>query len=238
MGCARVVVVALAAVASAFRGPVAVRAPAPRLRAAANDDAAAFNPMAALMDARGRALDGSAFDDEDPAFPGGDLGAFDPRVSPHAYDGGGARVGVLLVDHGSRVRAANDALDALRDAYARRAPPSWRVAAAHMEIAAPTIEDGVDALVDDGCGTVVCVPCFLSPGRHATEDVPRLFDAAAARHPAVRATMAPHLGTAPALVDAIHGLVAAAVPAAAADDDAAFDNSFFGDVAAAIAAAE
>ena len=45
-----------------------------------------------------------------------------------------------------------------------------------MELSAPSILDALrDVLVSDGVTEVVCVPYFLSPGRHATEDVPNLI---------------------------------------------------------------
>lgn len=47
-----------------------------------------------------------------------------------------------------------------------------------MEIATPGIRDGIEELVSLGAARIVCHPYFLSPGRHATEDVPRLIDEA------------------------------------------------------------
>ena len=56
-----------------------------------------------------------------------------------------------------------------------------RVPVAHMEVTAPSIVDSLRAVVtDDGAAKLVCVPYFLSPGRHTTEDVPKLIAAAQA----------------------------------------------------------
>ena len=45
-----------------------------------------------------------------------------------------------------------------------------------MEIAAPSIVDSLrDIVTEEGVDKVVCVPYFLSPGRHATEDIPQLI---------------------------------------------------------------
>ncbi len=45
-----------------------------------------------------------------------------------------------------------------------------------MELSAPSILDALrDMLLSDGVTEVVCVPYFLSPGRHAMEDVPNLI---------------------------------------------------------------
>ena len=85
------------------------------------------------------------------------------------------KVGVLLIDHGSRRASSNDRLLELAAAYERRSPDHYVVRAAHMEIATPTIEDGIRDLVEtEGVGRIVCHPYFLSPGRHVQEDIPGL----------------------------------------------------------------
>lgn len=197
-------------------------------------DEVAFNPLAALMDANGLALDGSAFEAA-PVEADEDLD-FDPRVSPHAYEAAPDAVGVLIVDHGSRVDAANERLERLCEGYASsRAPKHWVVKPAHMELASPSIAEAFDALVSEGCTTVVCHPFFLSQGRHVREDVPALLDEAGARHPGVTYSLTPPLGEAPALLDLVHDVVTAGVKAATpADESGGF--GFFGEIAAMIEA--
>ena len=195
--------------------------------------------MARLMDLEpGVGLDGEPFrevvEDVDESMD------FDPRVSPHKYQGERKRVGVMIVDHGSKRAAANERLEALCAAYAEaHANKDWVVVAAHMELASPSIAEAFDALVAGGCELVVCHPFFLSPGRHATEDVPELLAAAAAKHPAVTSVMTPALGTAPGLLDLMHSIVADSVrDATVAAAEPSFEDSFFGSIAAAIAAEE
>lgn len=133
---------------------------------------------------------------------------FDPRVSPHLYPGGIPdpekerivasiraesfeeesfhlrtmvnKVGVLLIDHGSKRESSNLHLESIAKAYEQssRCPPHYIVRAAHMEIASPSIEDGLRDLVANGAYRIVCHPMFLSPGKHAMEDVPRLIEEA------------------------------------------------------------
>ena len=89
------------------------------------------------------------------------------------------KVGVLLIDHGSRRASSNDRLLELAAAYEQRSPDHYVVRAAHMEIAAPSIEEGIRDLVEtEGVGRIVCHPYFLSPGRHVQEDIPELVAAA------------------------------------------------------------
>lgn len=88
---------------------------------------------------------------------------------------------ILIVDHGSRVAAASTQLEELARLLAREVPEAL-VAHAHLELAAPSIGEAIDALAAAGATELVVSPCFLGPGRHAGEDVPRLAREAAARH--------------------------------------------------------
>ncbi len=96
---------------------------------------------------------------------------------------------IVLVDHGSRRSRANDSLEQVAE-WVREAAPGRIVLAAHMELAPPSVADAVDACAARGATEVVVVPYFLAPGRHSTEDIPRLAREAAERHPglAVRVT--------------------------------------------------
>ena len=217
-----------AQVADALKAP---RTPPPEedeKPAESTGDEVPFDPLAALIGSEGVALDGSAFEaaaDE----PMDDLD-FDPRVSPHAYEAAPASVGIIIVDHGSKVAAANERLERLCEAYVKtRAPKHWVVRPAHMELASPSISEAFDALVEAGCATIVCHPFFLSQGRHVREDVPALLDEAASRHN-VPYSLTPPLGEAPALLDLVHDVVSAGVKDATPDqDDGGF--GFFGAIA-------
>ena len=115
---------------------------------------------------------------------------FDPTVSPHAYPNGTpsvivgdkhsvkksvSRVGILLVDHGSRNKASNDRLQELARSYQRTVDSHVVVRACHMEIAHPSIPEGLEALLKEGVDEIVCHPYFLSPdGRHVSEDIPKI----------------------------------------------------------------
>jgi sirohydrochlorin cobaltochelatase len=88
---------------------------------------------------------------------------------------------IVLVDHGSKVAAANEVVAAVATELARAVPDAI-VAFAHQESARPTIAEAIDDVVARGATEITVVPFFLAPGRHATEDVPKLASAAAVRH--------------------------------------------------------
>jgi len=109
---------------------------------------------------------------------------------------------VVLVDHGSRERAANRQLAAIAAALARRLP-GCAIATAHLSLARPALPDALDACAAAGAREIVVMPYFLAPGRHASRDVPRLAREARARHPGVRIRVAKPLGAHAGLVAAV-----------------------------------
>jgi sirohydrochlorin ferrochelatase len=115
---------------------------------------------------------------------------------------------LVFVAHGSRVESSNDEV---RELAARLAPHLGadfeRVIPAFLELASPSIPEGIDAAVTDGASAVEVFPYFLAAGRHVEIDVPALVEEARARHPAVRLELRPYLGALPGL----EGLLAAAL---------------------------
>jgi sirohydrochlorin ferrochelatase len=100
---------------------------------------------------------------------------------------------LLIVDHGSRSETANRTLEEMA-ALIQRLRPELIVEFAHMEIAEPTIEQGVSACVRRGAGEIAVHPYMLVPGRHAVEDIPGMTKAVATRFPDVRIRVTRPLG--------------------------------------------
>jgi sirohydrochlorin ferrochelatase len=109
---------------------------------------------------------------------------------------------VILVDHGSRERAANAQLAGIAAALARRLP-GRRVRTAHLSIAPPDLPEAIAACVAEGAREIVVMPYFLAPGRHVRHDVPRLAREARSRHPGVRIKVSAPLGVHAGLVAAV-----------------------------------
>ena len=90
-------------------------------------------------------------------------------------------LGILLIDHGSKRKASNDHLHSIAEQYHSSLASVQNsnnivVKAAHMEIAEPSILTTLrNLIVEEKVTKVVCVPYFLSPGKHATIDVPNLI---------------------------------------------------------------
>ena len=80
---------------------------------------------------------------------------------------------VLIVDHGSRKKAANDMIFSVVNACQKKLD-THIVVGAHMELSDPSILDGFKSCVEQGATYITVIPFMLSPGRHSTEDIPNL----------------------------------------------------------------
>jgi sirohydrochlorin ferrochelatase len=109
----------------------------------------------------------------------------------------------LLIDHGSRRTEANALLDEVASLVKAQLGPEAVVEVAHMEIAEPTIAQGFARCVARGAVAIVVHPFMLAPGRHVTEDLPRLLAQAAAAHDGVRFVIADPLGSHSGVIDAV-----------------------------------
>ena len=119
-------------------------------------------------------------------------------------------LGVLLVDHGSKIDSANQSLATLATEMSKQG--RYRsVRHAHMELAAPDIAEGFRGLVSDGVSRIIVLPYFLAVGRHAGEDIPRLCRAAAEQSPGIQWTLAQPVGTSPAITAIVDERIDAAL---------------------------
>jgi sirohydrochlorin ferrochelatase len=102
--------------------------------------------------------------------------------------------GILIVDHGSQKREANDMLRLMADLIQTMAGPDVVVKYAHMELAEPDIAGGFSSCVQAGATDVTVFPYMLSPGRHSTADIPRMVANVAKTFPNVSFSVTPAFG--------------------------------------------
>lgn len=93
---------------------------------------------------------------------------------------------LIIVDHGSTVEEANDTLAKIVGLIESSGKnPFDIVKYCHMELAEPTVAQAFDACVEEGATHIVVHPYFLVPGKHSTQDIPRMVKEAASRHAGV-----------------------------------------------------
>ncbi len=113
---------------------------------------------------------------------------------------------ILIVDHGSRLAAANQLVERVAEQLQRRLAERGEAApvhVAHLEIASPDFAEGLAACLTDSPREVVVMPFFLAPGRHGTRDIPALVAAARERHPEITFRTTGLLGDGDALADVV-----------------------------------
>jgi sirohydrochlorin ferrochelatase len=107
---------------------------------------------------------------------------------------------LLLVAHGSRRAASNEEVRSLAGVLAEQTGDRFEhVGCAFLELAEPSIPDGIEAAVRAGAREVVVLPYFLSAGRHVAEDIPAEVESKRTEYPDICIRIAPYLGQAPAL---------------------------------------
>jgi sirohydrochlorin ferrochelatase len=101
---------------------------------------------------------------------------------------------ILLIDHGSKREEANEMLACVRRMVQQQAGHDVLVGYAHMELAEPTIEQGIAECVKRGATEIIAFPYMLSPGKHSTRDIPRMVSEAAAKFPGITYFVTPAFG--------------------------------------------
>jgi sirohydrochlorin ferrochelatase len=103
------------------------------------------------------------------------------------------RRALLIVDHGSRQPEANAVVSEIA-LMTQRLRPGLIVEYAHMEIAEPTLEQGVASCVAAGAQEIVVHPYLLADGRHSQETIPEEVERVAARYPDIQFRITDPLG--------------------------------------------
>lgn len=116
-------------------------------------------------------------------------------------------VHLLIIAHGSRREASNDEIRRLaarvRDLCA---PGLDQVEVAFLELAKPSLPEGLNHCVAQGASEIIVLPYFLAAGTHVARDIPEAIDAFKLAHPGIRVHLTPHLGASHVLPQAILAL--------------------------------
>ncbi len=121
------------------------------------------------------------------------------------------RSAVLLVDHGSRVQLANQLIGQVAEALRAR-HPDLIIEIAHMEIASPTISEGVARCVAAGAQEITIHPYFLGHGKHTEISIPDRVAEARRDHPDILLRITAPLGLDDRLIDVVESRIAEAQP--------------------------
>ncbi len=111
---------------------------------------------------------------------------------------------LLIVAHGSRRQASNDEVRLLTESIKTRVGQEFdSVHCAFLELAEPSISEGISQCIISGAHEVIVIPYFLSAGRHVAEDIPSEIEQARNLYPDVCITTTDYLGAIPTIPDLI-----------------------------------
>jgi len=109
---------------------------------------------------------------------------------------------LLLIAHGSRRAESNEEIKELADKLRALSGSEFnQVECAFLELADPSIEHAIDAMVATGETHILCVPYFLARGAHVASDIPEAINAAKAKHTDVVFAVSEYLGEAEQMPD-------------------------------------
>ena len=119
---------------------------------------------------------------------------------------------LLVIAHGSRRAESNDEIRALTLRVAEQAGAAYPIVrCAFLELAEPSIPDGIEQCIRAGASEVVVLPYFLSAGRHVAQDIPNEVRGKQEEYPQVAIRIAPYLGANTGVADLL--LKSASIPA-------------------------
>ena len=115
---------------------------------------------------------------------------------------------LLLIAHGSRVTSSNDEVRNLIPQLKSVAQSKFDfVKCAFLELAYPSIPQGVQQCIDAGAKEVLALPYFLVAGRHVIEDIPAELQKKREEYPDIEIRMCDYLGKSKFMPDLLSELV-------------------------------
>ena len=108
---------------------------------------------------------------------------------------------LLVVAHGSRRAASNDEVRELVYQMRRHNQAYDRIECAFLELAEPSIPDGIQTCIDAGAKEIIVLPYFLAAGTHVVNDIPDLISDKQKQYPDVVIRQAGHVGALSGVID-------------------------------------
>ncbi|MEM8843797.1 MAG: CbiX/SirB N-terminal domain-containing protein [Pseudomonadota bacterium] len=111
---------------------------------------------------------------------------------------------LLLVAHGSRRKASNEEIKVVAQLLRTRVGEQFsHTEHAFLELAEPSIPEGIEKLIQAGSTQIIILPYFLSAGRHVQEDVPGIVKEMQGDHPDIPMIIAPYLGESDQVIEVL-----------------------------------
>ena len=113
---------------------------------------------------------------------------------------------LLIVAHGSRKKVSNIEIHQLANNISMKLKSFHNIEACFLEIAEPSIPDGIESCVQKGATEILIMPYFLAAGRHVLEDIPSILEEEKIKYPDILIRSLPYFGSSPVIVDILKTL--------------------------------
>ncbi len=113
---------------------------------------------------------------------------------------------LLIIAHGSKKKVSNIEIHQLANNIFIKNKTFNFVQACFLEIADPSISQGIKICVDRNASSITIFPYFLAAGRHVIEDIPQIINYEKLKYPKVSIKMLPYLGSSPVIIDIVRTL--------------------------------
>ena len=107
---------------------------------------------------------------------------------------------LLIIGHGSKSQEAIATFNKTVD-HVRQNAGYEIVSGAHMELAAPCIEESVDVMADNGINEIIMIPYFLYSGIHIKHDIPEIIEELKQKYPQINFKFGNPIGFEPVIAD-------------------------------------
>ena len=84
-----------------------------------------------------------------------------------------AKIGILLVGHGSRLPYGKDVVSKLAEMYKENS--DYLVEVGFMNMSKPSIPAAINKLAKEGVQKIIVTPIFLAHGVHTKQDIPHIL---------------------------------------------------------------
>ena len=111
---------------------------------------------------------------------------------------------LLVVAHGSRKKVSNIEIHQLANNISLKSEVFDIVEACFLEIATPSIQDGIQSCIENDASEILIMPYFLAAGMHVIVDIPAIVDKE--KHKGVIIKSLPYFGSSPVIVDILKTL--------------------------------
>ena len=111
--------------------------------------------------------------------------------------------GLVLFAHGSRKPQWAQPFERIASELRKK----FLVELAYLERMKPTLDEALASLVKKGARRIRIIPLFLGAGGHIKEDLPKLAEAARARHTGVEIVLEMTIGERQEITDAIAAVI-------------------------------